>query len=76
MKTFEQFLRDNSETGVDFHLRVTKHSDGLISFYIHPQGRDGETYDYYARGLSLDPKQAFDNLVNAIFKDKPKKQSL
>ena len=45
--TFEEFLR-NSGT-IDFRVRVTP-GDGHVRCYIHPQDRDGETFDFWVHG--------------------------
>lgn len=48
--TFEEFLR-NSGT-IDFRVRATP-GDAHVSCYIHPQGRDGETFDFWVYGDNI-----------------------
>lgn len=45
-KTFEEYFRENLGKGIiDFSLRVSMDKFGTICFYIHPDGKDGETDD-------------------------------
>jgi hypothetical protein len=49
--TLEQYLLDNINKGnIDFCLRAQKDADENVSFYIHPDGVDGTTLDYYVIG--------------------------
>ena len=51
--TFEEYLKTNWERGViDFKLRC--YNDGTF-FYIHPDGKDGETPQFEASGNTLIP---------------------
>jgi hypothetical protein len=68
IKTLEKFIRDNAKDGVEFRLVVS--NTNPLTVYIHPLGRDGETYDCYVHGFSINPKQPFDNLAKAIFGNK------
>lgn len=44
-KSFEEYLRKElSEGKIDFQIRIT-HMDGVLRFYIHPEGRNGDTID-------------------------------
>ncbi len=58
MKTLEQYLRDNiiAQT-IDFRIRASIDVLGLVSFYIHPDGKDGDTLDFYVSGDSLSSAQ-------------------
>jgi hypothetical protein len=49
--TIQEFF-DRAMAGgvIDFHLRLVRNPDGLLDFYIHPQGRDGETGDFTVSG--------------------------
>lgn len=45
--TFEEFLERAEKAGtIDFHLRTVRSPEGKLDFYIHPQGKDGETGDF------------------------------
>ena len=45
--TFEEYLERGEQAGViDFHLRIARTPEGKLDFYIHPQGKDGETGDF------------------------------
>ena len=44
--TFQEYLERAEKAGaIDFHLRIMRTPEGKLDFYIHPQGRDGETGD-------------------------------
>ncbi len=72
--SFEDFIINNidKEKGLtDFRLNVDHiEPDGTIVVYIHPLGRDGETYDGYVRLFEILPKKAIDNLVK-LLREKP-----
>ena len=51
MKTLEQYLRDAPV--IDHVIRSGTGPDGSVSFYIHPQGADGETLDFGVCGNSM-----------------------
>ena len=54
--TFEAFLRTHLNRGIiDFSVRARKKFNGRITFYIHPQGQDGDTFDYEVDGMNLRP---------------------
>lgn len=45
--TFEEYLERAEKAGaIDFHLRIMRTPQGKLDFYIHPQGRNGETGDF------------------------------
>lgn len=46
----EFFDRADANGTIDFHLRIVRNPDGLLDFYIHPQGKDGETGDFTVSG--------------------------
>lgn len=52
MKTLQQYLEQNVAHGViDFDLRANVDADtGEVTFYIHPEGKDGETLDWVTEG--------------------------
>lgn len=50
-RTFEKYLADAEQKGViDFNLRITRTPEGMLDFYIHPAGQDGETGDFSVSG--------------------------
>jgi hypothetical protein len=56
-KNLETYLRKNCEQNIiDHALRAEVAADGTVSFYVHPQGADGETLDYSVAGNTLTPK--------------------
>jgi len=57
-KQFEDYLRENIEKGIiDFSIRVGYDKYRGIEFYIHPDGKDGETLDFQVLGNGLILKQ-------------------
>lgn len=65
--TFEEYLRKNfnRETPhavIDHALRVIVEPGGKLSFYIHPQGVDGDTRDFIVDGNAFLPKPPYDPL--------------
>ena len=58
MKTIEQYLKDN---GREYRLVI----DGS-TLYIHPLGKDGETFDGYVSGFNIYPKKPMDNISNYL----------
>lgn len=45
--TFQEYLERAEANGViDFHVRIVRSPQGKLDFYIHPQGKDGETGDF------------------------------
>lgn len=57
MKDLETYLKEcHAEGIIDFHIRtqITVSSDkDIITFYIHPQDRDGKTLDFAVSGNNL-----------------------
>ena len=47
------FLIELSEGKIDFHIRAHKDEHGVVSFYIHPQDKNGLTRDYRVVGNEL-----------------------
>jgi hypothetical protein len=46
-KTLEKYLKDALAMGIiDHKLRARINEDGDVMFYIHPDGKDGDTQDY------------------------------
>jgi len=57
-KTLEQYLRDAAAAGaIDHSIRCRITAAGDVTFYVHPDGKDGDTCDYLVKGntLSRDP---------------------
>jgi len=51
-----EYFRENAKNGIiDFSLRAFVQQNGIITFYIHPDGKDGETLDYEVNGNDLVP---------------------
>lgn len=49
--TFQEYLERAERGGVvDFSLRIIRTPGGLLDFYIHPAGNDGETADFNVSG--------------------------
>ena len=47
MRTLEKYFKDCAEAEIiDFCLRVHIGRDGSVTFYIHPEGKDGDTLDF------------------------------
>lgn len=54
MKTLEQYFHENMDRDVvDFSVRARSFGSGRVGFYIHPDGRDGETLDFMVQGNTL-----------------------
>ena len=55
MRTLEKYFRDCAENKIiDFRLRATVPLVGIrAKFYIHPEGRDGDTLDFLVDGNKL-----------------------
>lgn len=52
--TFQEYLRENIVIGeIDLVLRARILGSSAITFYIHPQNKDGETRDYLVYGDQL-----------------------
>lgn len=46
--TLDKYLRKEMAEGkIDFAFRAAETEDGHIYFYVHPQGKDGDTRDFY-----------------------------
>lgn len=63
--TFEEYLRKNfnredPHAVIDHALRANVESSRKLSFYIHPQGVDGDTVDFVVDGNTLASKPSFD----------------
>ncbi|ALF52957.1 hypothetical protein ACX27_14785 [Nostoc piscinale CENA21] len=50
--TLEQYFNLHQGKAIDFSLRA-EHRDGGWLFYIHPQGVNGETWDFRVNGNQL-----------------------
>ena len=54
MKTFEQYLKENYESGIiDHSIRAEAKSNGDVTFYIHASNYDSDTLDFQVRGNCL-----------------------
>lgn len=55
MSTLENYLRNADEyLGIiDFKIRANVEENGNVTFYIHPDGFDGDTMDFQVVGNSL-----------------------
>lgn len=53
--TLEQYLRNAIEVAgiIDFSIRASIAADGRVTFYIHPDSRDGDTADFEVEGNTL-----------------------
>ena len=58
-KTLENYLRNGIEYGniIDFALRAQIEPDGRVTFYIRPEGYDGDTADFEVAGNTLKRNQ-------------------
>ena len=75
MKTLEQYFHENMDRDViDFSVRARSFGSGRVGFYIHPDGRDGETLDFMVQGNTLElPAQNIDGFGFGIALDILKK---
>jgi len=54
--TFEQYLKQYSARATqEYRAVATVNADGIVSFYIHPMGRSGDTPIYAVVGNTLTP---------------------
>ncbi len=53
--TLGRYLDDSLAAGVIDHAIRTRRTEAGITFYIHPQGRDGKTLDFVVDGNILSP---------------------
>jgi hypothetical protein len=53
--TFEGYLKDGVDKGVTAYrlAPIVMGSDGQVTFYVHPLGKDGITHDYLVKGNQL-----------------------
>ncbi|MBE3140096.1 MAG: hypothetical protein IMZ53_05890 [Thermoplasmata archaeon] len=59
--TLERYFKINGKKNIiDFSLRAQV-AGGIVTFYIHPDSKDGETLDFYVFGNDLIPKEFLDN---------------
>lgn len=68
MKTLHEYLknsltRNDPHPAIDHTIRAELHEDGRISFYIHAQGRDSDTVEFWV------PKD--DKLIEKRLMDEP-----
>lgn len=48
LMSFRKYLeKELAEGKIDFAFRAAETEDGHIYFYVHPQGQDGDTRDFY-----------------------------
>lgn len=56
MKTLETYLKENFEKNISEHsVGVFSAENGEVRFYIHPQGKNGDTLDFIAKGNAMEP---------------------
>lgn len=61
MKTLEEYLLENIEKGfIDHSLRAQIDEDGSVSFYIHANGHNSDTLDFWVLNDKLTPKYQFE----------------
>jgi hypothetical protein len=54
--TLEQYFKKNLERdAIDHALRASVTPDGNVTFYIHADGRDSDTLDFFVNGNQLIP---------------------
>lgn len=52
--TLEDYFRKSLEDGkIDHSVRVEINAAGMVQFYIHPDGVDGDTFDAEVSGNAL-----------------------
>jgi hypothetical protein len=53
--TFEEYLKDGVDKGITAYrlAPVVMGTDGQVTFYVHPLGKDGITHDYLVKGNHL-----------------------
>lgn len=49
----EYFIRNWNKNIIDFSLRISLSIDDEVRFYIHPEGKDGETLDFIVNKNNL-----------------------
>ena len=53
-----QLGRADPYPAIDHSIRAQLHEDGRISFYIHADGRDSDTQDFWVNGNTLTNTQS------------------
>ena len=67
----KQLSRQDPHPAIDNDIRATLHPDGRISFYIHAEGRDSDTADFWISDLGIEaPVPCDTSEVNSIFNEK------
>jgi hypothetical protein len=60
--TFQDFLeRAEAANVIDFRMRIVRSPKGHLDFYIHPDGKNGDTGDFHVSGSFVTPMR--DNLA-------------
>lgn len=55
-RSLEDYLRDDYQRGViDHAIRASVDDEGVVTFYIHPHGKDGDTMDFEVHRNRLMP---------------------
>ena len=62
--------RQDPHPVIDFSIRAEKHTDGRISFYIHADGRDSDTEDYWVEGYAVKEKRLADEPLPESVREK------
>ncbi|MHC5759748.1 hypothetical protein [Nostoc sp.] len=67
--TLENYFQLHDGKAIDFRLRVQKDQNNQYSFYIHPQGVDGETWDFKVIGNFLESTTSTSEALNSLLVD-------
>lgn len=67
--TLENYFQIHEGKAIDFRIRVQKDQNNQYSFYIHPQGIDGETWDFKVIGNFLECTTATSENLNSLLVD-------
>lgn len=52
----KNLTRADPHSAIDHSMRAELHADGRISFYIHPERRDGDTPTFWISEVGIFPK--------------------
>ncbi|MEH1975191.1 MAG: hypothetical protein V7L02_18650 [Nostoc sp.] len=67
--TLENYFQLHDGKVIDFRLRVQKDQNNQYSFYIHPQGIDGETWDFKVIGNFLECTTSTSENLDSLLAD-------
>ncbi|MFN6485527.1 MULTISPECIES: hypothetical protein [unclassified Nostoc] len=74
--TLENYFQLHDGKAIDFGLRVQKDQNNQYSFCIHPQGIDGETWDFKVIGNFLECTTSKSEKLNNLLQDGETLQNL